>query len=367
VTFAIDLTALAEVPGMLRRLAADAQACHAYVAAPYAALDTDPTAVGRNERAGLINRLSGNHARIRTEVLDFFAAARDLAERQAVSVAEAVTGYSTADRQTAAAFDRMLPRTPVDPALRAPSLQPQWDQVRIPEPLRPTERLRPLTDHRPEIPYEPSWNDLLSPTTLARDAVWHLTGLAAKLGLMDGPRDPMDDLVIPFVGDWAGMKGCGEALGHLAEATRALATNAGWIALRVEGAWLGNAADACWDRLYRLEQALARVPRVLGAASAAYLEVCDEIRDGEEVAEFIITELLDWTAAALLAAETFGISLLVKGADHVANLRGLVRTYDRAVGLVGEMALAVERGDSVLSGLGLIDVDDELSLPAVPA
>jgi hypothetical protein len=367
VSFAVDLTALAEVPGMLDRLAADARACHDHVAAPYAAMDNGASSAGRDVGAGLINRLGGNHARIRGEVLGFLSAVRGLAERQAGSVAEAVAGYSSVDRHTAELLDRMLPWTPVDPALeRAQSLQPQWHQVRLPEPLRPAERLRPLTDHRAEIPYAPSWNDLLSPTTLARDAVWYLTGLASRVGLMEGPRDPMDDLVIPFVGDWAGMQACGEALGHLAEATRALATNAGWIAIRVEGSWLGNAADACWRRLHGLDVALGRVPDVLAEMSAAYLAVCGEIRDGEEIAEFVVTELLDWTATALLAAETFGISLMIKGADHLADLRRLVRTYDKAVGIVDEMALAVERGDSALTGLGLLDIDPELALPTVP-
>jgi hypothetical protein len=177
----------------------------------------------------------------------------------------------------------------------------------------------------------------------------------------------MDDLVIPMVGDWAGMQACGEALGHLAEATRALSTNAGWIALRVEGAWLGNAADACWDRLRRLELAVAQAPAVLGRMSAAYLGVCDEIRAAQELAEFAVSELLDWAAALGLAGLTAGVSLLVKLADNLSDLRGLVDKYEKALFVIDSAAHAVRHHDSVLSGLGLLSIEGGVDLPVVPA
>jgi hypothetical protein len=368
VTFAVDLTALAGVPAMLHRLADDAAACREHVGEQYDRLDGPIPLRDTNGGAGLINRIAGNHSRIRREVLGFFDGVRSSADRRGDAVAEAVASYVSVDQRTAAALDALLAPTPPDPAAgRARSLQPQWEQVRATEQLHPTQSLRPVADLRASRPYQPAWGDVFSPTSLARDAVWHLTGLAARIGLCDHAHDPMDDLVIPFVGDWAGMRACGEALGHLADATRALAANAGWIAIRVEGAWLGNAADACWDRLRRLERPITQAPRVLAQMSAAYLDVCDKIQSAEELAEFAVTELLDWAAAALLAAETGGLSLMVKGLDHLADLRGLVRTFDKALGIVDGARLAVEHGDSILAGLGLLDVDDGLVLPAVPA
>jgi hypothetical protein len=368
VAFAVDLTALGAVPGMLHRLAADARACHDYAAAPYAAMNGPVPGLDADNGAGLINRLAGNHARIHREVLGFLAGIGDLADRQGRTVAEVVAGYAAVDRRNAQALDSLLAPTALDPGPgRVQSLQPQWEQVRAPEPLRPTVWLKPLADHRATVPYQPSWTDLLSPTSLARDAIWYLTGLAARAGLCERARDPMDDLVTPLVGDWAGMRACGQALGHLAEATRALASNAGWIGLRVEGAWLGNAADACWTRLRRLELALSRAPDALGRMSSAYLDVCDRIRDATELAKFAATELLDWTAAALLAPETLGISLLVKGVDRLSHVRALIRVYNKALAIIDTARTAVERGDSVLAGLGLLDVDGDLALPGVPA
>lgn len=366
--FAVDLTALGAVPGMLHRLGADARACHDYIAAPYAAMNGPVPGLDADGGAGLINRLAGNHARIRREVLGFLAGVGGVAERHGVAVAEVVAGYAAVDRRTAAALDDLLAPTAFEPGLgRAQSLRPDWEQMRTLEQLRPTLWLGPLADHRASLPYRPTWGDLLSPASLARDAIWSLTGLAARLGLCERARDPMDDLVAPLVGDWAGMLACGEALGHVAGATRALAANAGWIALRVEGAWLGNAADACWARVRRLELALSRAPDVLGQMSSAYLDVCGRIRDAAELAKFAVTELLDWTAAALLAPETLGISLLVKGVDRLSHLRALVRVYNRALGIVDAARIAVDRGDSVLAGLGLLAVDDDLVLPTVPA
>ncbi|WP_213454978.1 hypothetical protein [Rhizomonospora bruguierae] len=360
--FKVILPALREVPDMLNRLSGDAAACATYTEDVYGRLD----AAGRpNFRAGLINVLAGNHARIRREVHTFFGDAERVAAGQRDAVAASVRRYETSDTAVAGTLDAMIPPTALDPEWRRePVLHPEWEQVRIVERGHPRDALKPLPDYRAEYPYEPRWADLLSPASLARDAVWGMTALGAKLGICDRPYDPLDEWTLPLVGDWAGLRACGEALTNLKSATEILAANGTWIGLRVEGCWLGNAADACWNVLHRTEDALRVAPDALARLAAAYLTVVEDVRKLEEVIEYAIVDLLDRVVDALLSVETAGAGMLLYSGHVLADLRRVYDAVTTVTDKIAQLRLAVENGDAVLSHLGLVEA--EAHLPALP-
>ena len=361
--FEVNLPALRAVPDMLDRLIGDAQACGDYAENTYARMDDSGQP---NFRAGLINRLAGNHARIRGEVQTFFGNTQRVGGAERDAVAASVEQYETTDLARCAALDALIKPTPLDPALhREPHLQPGWLQVRVAEQAHPRDALRPLPDYRAEYPYEPQWSDLLSPASLARDAVWGMTALAAKVGLCERAYDPVEEWTVPLVGDWAGLRACGEALSNLSRATSALGANAVWIGLRVEGSWQGNAADACWDVLHRTDVAINAAPDVFTRLGAAYLRVVEDVRELEELLEFAIVELLDWVVDALLSVETEGVAMLLVPAHALANLRRVSDAVAKIMTTYETLKLAIENGDSVLSKLGLVEANAHL--PAVPA
>lgn len=361
--FEVNLPALRAVPAMLERLAGDARACRDYAEDAYARMDGPNHA---DMDVGIINRLAGNHARIRHEVRTFFDDTRGVGIAQRDGVAASVRGYESTDLARSAALDALIGPTPLDPALhREPRLHPEWLQVQVVEQAHPRDALKRLPDYRAEYPYEPQWSDLLSPASLARDAVWGLTALAAKVGICDRAYDPLDEWTLPLVGDWAGLRACGEALHNLGPATGSLAANATWIGLRVEGSWQGNAADACWDMLSRTESAILFAPDLLTRLGAAYLGVVGDVRKLEEVAEFAIIELLDRVVETLLVAETLGTSWLLPPAHYLSDLQRVEAAVEKVVDAIERIKIAVSNGDSLLSGLGLIEVDARL--PAVPA
>lgn len=86
------------------------------------------------------------------------------------------------------------------------SLDLDRPQVRELERAEPADALKPLTDYRAEYPSEPAWAGRVSGAGILRDTIWQITSLAAHIGLLPRPWDPLDDLVIPLTGDWAGLR-----------------------------------------------------------------------------------------------------------------------------------------------------------------
>jgi hypothetical protein len=73
-------------------------------------------------------------------------------------------------------------------------LLPDLPQADYLKPNRPEHELRTPPDYTE--PYQPAFTDVVSPGALTRDAVWGVTSIGAKVGLLDRPHDPYDDVVM---------------------------------------------------------------------------------------------------------------------------------------------------------------------------
>src|SRR5439155_21694985 len=95
-------------------------------------------------------------------------------------VSRAVASYRSSDLDARARLDASLPGV-IDPAV--PSRLA--DQSASPEIFADLTCLSLATppDFQAEYPYHPHWYDLLSPSSIARDVIWYVTGVLAKLGL----------------------------------------------------------------------------------------------------------------------------------------------------------------------------------------
>jgi hypothetical protein len=320
----------------------------------------------RNVTAGIINYLAGTHNRVRSEVTDYFDEVREFAADQGDKVQEAVEIYETTDMEIAEMLDAsmFLParRAEVVELGRAVDLDPGREMATSVEPHDPADALKPLTDYRAEIPFQPDWVG----GGIARDTIWQITYIATQLGLMSRPVDVIVDLIVPFTGDWAGMKTCGDALTNLADAASDLHANVGWIELRIDGVWLGNAADACWLKTRVLQQSLFYAQTVLRGYASAYEDVVTRIYDLEERAAEVLAEALDWAIAALLGKAT----LLGKLASLFAPPTNLVETVRLVFVLLDLVQLGVEAiwDFEARVELGLLHgLQADASMPDVPA
>jgi hypothetical protein len=311
--FDVDVPLLARVPPMFEDLASSAEECRVYAEEAYAAMDRGQ-GPWRNMDAGIINQLTFTHNRIRRELQGYFGGVRAFADEQGDKVRDAVELYRTTDRELAETLDQTLFDRPTQDDVRSvvgrlSSLDLDARVLQGPYlPADPASHLRPPPDYRG---YEPSWrppldtNDELSAGSLARDLIWHGSSFAARFGV-GRPLDIVSEVVVPFTGDWAALKACGDALRCLDRATGDLYGNTRWIADWINSVWQGNAADACWLHVRQLERSLNEVTEarnpVLVLYADAYHDVVDEVQRLERIAGGLAEELLDWVASVLLTA-----------------------------------------------------------------
>lgn len=248
----VYLPALREVPEMLDRRAEAARRCRNYAEDAYREAETG-IGPGRTSGAGIINHLAGTHARIRDEVTTYFAEVRNYATQQGEKVRESVDLYWSTDMEVAATLDQSLwsieaQESSADARARGRSsgLDPGRPEAMRWEPEEPADALRDLVDYRADLPFEPEWAAAGSPVGKIRDTIWQVTSWATELGICPRPYDVLTELVIPFTGDWAGMRSCGDALANLSVAAGRLNVNAAWIVRRVDAVWQGVVADAAF-------------------------------------------------------------------------------------------------------------------------
>ena len=168
-TFSVNTKALAGLPTFLDRRADDLSAAANYLAA-YTAIWPFT----------LVN-MAHVHQRVIAAINSYLLATRlTYAQNDAVRVRAAISSYETSDLRASQRTDAAIAGLPRD--------------LRIAPPLG---------------------RDLLSPTSIVRDAVWRITSIAADIGLLDRPIDPLQEILPPFIGDWAGLLRCADVFDNL--------------------------------------------------------------------------------------------------------------------------------------------------------
>jgi hypothetical protein len=363
---------------MLERLADASVRCKQYAEDAYLAMDHGPGPL-RNAEAGLINLIAGTHNEIRSEVVDYFGSVRSFAITQGENVSESIELYESTDEELAATLDQTLWSIDVHAIQaelrefgRSSDLDLDRPEAKHLEREDPEAALIPLTDYRAEMPFVPDWAEDPTLVGRARDTIWQVTHVAAELGLLSRPYDVIAELVIPFTGDWAGLRACGDALEHLTVATGRVKANNGWIARRIDAVWLGIAADGCLLQTYQLGECLHDAAPALEKYAKAYHNVVDEVQELERKASEVAVELLDWAVVvvAAMANPGGGVATFLKKLWDLLPPTGLVQVVIRVLHLLDLVSLAVRAmwDFEAQAELGMLHGPGvSASMPAVPS
>lgn len=297
--FRVDDQAVDGLAGQQGRLGEDANAGRTYLAA-----HTDLAWNGE----GLINLLAGGHRDARALAERFH---ETLNTRSATPGQEAFRAaaayYRRTDGESAERYDRTYPpRDPAEARKGLPDLRLAVPPNR--DPHEPTARYTTPPDHNAEFPHEPAITDLLSPTALARDAIWTVTDLAAKLGFLDRAYDPLDSFVKPISGDWAALRGCADVYHNVAAALGDMAENTTWAGDRLDDFWEGNAADGAQTYLYQLARSVGVAQAPFDELAEQYKAVAQGAADVGDLVGGLICDLIDAVLIAIAAAEGAAIS-----------------------------------------------------------
>jgi hypothetical protein len=336
--FSVNAKALTGLVDMLDNRAADLASASSY-------LDehSHPTF-----GAGLINELCRSHERIMAEVEGFLhRAGQGYCQAYSTGVDRAVQAYNTTDQATSARIDATLPGV-VDPTRP----DRQADQQVGPEifydrfPLR----LAIPPDFSAQYPYQPSWFDLISPSSITRDVIWGASWLLSKLGLLDRPWDPFQAITEPICGDWAGLETVSFALRQVVAALKYVSDHVDGGAGTLDRVWTGHAAGNCHSALQRFARDLGPAQGLVNQIADQYHQVAEAARKQGEILATAVTLLVD--CAASFGME-FGAQMAV---DAILDGTRLARYAAQLKELIEELSEGIELLHAVIEGAH-VDID----------
>jgi hypothetical protein len=344
VTFSVNLNALRGLPPFLDRRARDLATASSYVRA-----NTNLT-----YGSGLANIL-GRHERNVTLVSTYLSAAStQYAETDSTRLRAAIDNYARADARAAARYDDALPQ-PIGGTPNTP-LPKQFGPEVFDDRSDPSSALVAPADHHSDIPYKPSWYDLLSPASMLRDLIWKLTGVAARLGILDRQYDPFEFFVDPYVGDWAGLLRSAEVFEHVADFVAGEANELDHAVTLTPEVWHGNAAGICLANLGGFKAVVSDGSTPLRDLARAYRAVASGVHDNEELMSTALTSLIDCVTEGIVDIDTGG---LFSAYEMGSALNNFIRTLRVALHIVGTLQDIVSAGfnisDEAMHRLGILN------------
>jgi hypothetical protein len=373
VDFSVNVAGIRGLATLLQRASEDA-----HQARTYAFEKTDLEWSGE----GIVNHLSGGHRTIRTEVMKWWGTVRDdTTGVPAAAVRAAASYYERADLATETRFDQGVTGIDVGVATQGVPKPPPISGPVADNRLAGlfTDRsecivvLKPPPDYNGELPYEPNWTDLASPTALVRDAIWTVTWAAAKLGICDRPYDVAEVLLKPMAGDWAGFRACADVYRNVGLAAERMGQNIINGAAALPFAWRGNSADNCETHLFLVGKALLDAKPVFDELARRYEEAAQGVNDLRSFIGNMLNDVGDLAVSAAAAALTAGGAAGTGVGLPVAVLLGgavLYKINKVAWGVV-EMARRVDKlqkwaslWNSAAEAFG--DLSGDLRLPEPP-
>ena len=300
--------------------------------------------------AGLANELAHTHERMVGEITSFLRrAGNDYADQYSVAIGRAIRAYQTSDRQASARLDASLPGV-IDPS------QPDHvaNQTLSPGIFADPSCLILATppDFHAQYPYHPRWYDLLSPSSIQRDLVWHLTGLLTRLGLFSEQFDVYEGITAPLCGDWAGLEQVSFALTQVARALEYVSDRLDEEATSLDRVWTGHAAGNCRSALRRFAHDLRCAEDLVVAIAAEYHQVAVTAREQGEALTTLVTVIIDIAGSCGIE---FGVELTADALFDLPRLSqigtALWRVLRQAKNLIEVLHLTVEGAHSNLADL----------------
>jgi hypothetical protein len=277
---------------------------------------------------GILNDLFGQHQQIVREIDAFLgAAAEGFAGPCATAVTEANLTYRRSDLSALIRNDAALPAVTSDAGEQMGPVglaDQSADRSVFADTRRPTTWLQPPPDHHADYPYEYTFFDQLSPTQHLRDQVWHITSVAAFMGLIPRPIDIFVDVVQPLSGDWAAYVGCADVYDNVAHLLQEAALCVEDGRRTIDRVWTGNAADACGDAVAAFAVSLRAAVDPLREAASTYRSVAEIVRAEAKLLASMISTILDVLLESALEAPTVGLEAPLEIATGVADVYKVV-------------------------------------------
>jgi hypothetical protein len=358
VSFSVNTKALVGLPQALDRRSYDLDVAHRYF--------TTNTVI---DTFGVADML-GVHQRVVAAISTYLSALNtSYADPDADRIRKVIAEYQASDLRAAQRADAAiigLPTSiPATPPLTA--AEHAYGPAVFDDQRTPTDELITPADPHVDFPYQPNWSDALSPSSVARDTIWKVTSMLTDVGVMDRPIDPFDELVRPFVGDWAGLQRCAEVFTHLGAMLPQASSCVTDEALLVPTVWTGNVAGMCKANLSAFATSLANGFAPLTDLATSYRQVSAGVRDNANVMETVITSMIDSAMSVALSEISEGVLEIW---DESSQIRNLIRTIQLAIRVVNNVLDLItywkDGAGAAANRFGLLDATGKLPTMVPP-
>jgi hypothetical protein len=259
---------------------------------------------------GLINKISGNHKAAIQGIDEWL---RKLSVETTGGTSKEVTAsanrYRTDDDAAIRRFDAAYPETYVSEIREHTGyvpIEPPEGTAPFGDVYEPGKYLGEVKDYTDELNGSFDWWDLFSPMAQFGNAIEAVTWIAAKLGWMEHPINPQDEIVKPLVGDWAGVRAAADVFSSLGDALHSIGSNLHWASQGTELVWRGNAGDGCAIYLMNVGNALHKAPPPLDALAEEYKNASEAMVEYRDLVVNVLNEIGDAAIQAAIAAGVTG-------------------------------------------------------------
>lgn len=322
---------------------------------------------------GLLNLLTGGHQSVQEHVSKYLGSLNDpIAANLHEQLSGSLAYYRRTDDSNAERMDATYQGGDVTAAKHG--VQPQNSNApRFADIYTIEGFLKPIKDYNADYPHEPNWKDIISPSSLLRDAIWKVTGAAASLGICDRAYDPFEVVLKPLIGDWAGMRACGDAFENLGNALQAMGDNVQHAAEGTVDVWEGNAASHAEAYLYNLSKPPRKCQQPLVDLAKEYKEAAKGAYDFSRTIGVLIADIAD---AAIAAAASAGVAALagstgvglpialIVGAFTLSRIYKVVKAIRDVIDILVRLEGVLNAVNATAGDFGLIESGG--ALPALP-
>ncbi|OLF15342.1 hypothetical protein BU204_22110 [Actinophytocola xanthii] len=360
-------------PGALRQLAAQVDRAREDVVAARTHLAKIQEFQGGE---GVVGRLTGGHRDV-YNALDSWLG--ELAHPTLSSVAQAVRDsaayYERTDQTSAQRLDAAYPAADAAEQrkqtgyISGPGAPAEFQDVQ-----EPRGRLSKIKDYREELNGDYDWWDAFSPMTAIGAALEAVSHVAVWLQALDRPIDPWDEIVKPWVGDWAGLRAAADVLNDVRWALNDVGINIQWASQGCQAVWRGNAGDGAAVYLMRLVTPFEQAHEQLREIVDQYRLASEEMVRMRDAVVNILKGVGDaaieaagsaWVAGGAAATGVGAPIAVFAGALSAYNVYRVVDGIKEMFGLIGQMDTVIKVVEAAQTNYGSVH-HAGTGLPSLP-
>jgi hypothetical protein len=367
------MTSFAVQPAAVRQLAQSVGRAHEDVAASQQHLTKMQDFKGGE---GVIGRLTDGHRDAYNALNDWLG---KLANPTLTSVTQAINDsaayYERTDHASAQKLDGTYPAA--DAAgqrkqtgyISAPGTPAEFQDVQVPR-----GRLNEPKDYHDELRSDYEWWDLSSPMAWCGAALEAVAKVAHWLGILERPVSPRDEIVRPWVGDWAGVRAAADVLNNVGWAINDVGVNIQWGSQGSQAVWQGNAGDGAAVYLMNLtkpfEGAYEQIDKLAGQYRVASEEMV-RLRDAvinvlNSIGDAAIEAAAGAAVAGGSASTGIGVPIgILAGAFTGYKIYRVADGIKTMLDLVGDIDAVISVTEAAQTNFGSLHHADA-KLPSLP-